>query len=212
MNREFRKKKFPIVISAPSGSGKTTIIQDLLSRGDDYVFAVSTTTRKRRQNEEEGKSYYYVPVDEFKKKIKNNEFLEWAIVHQNYYGTTQKEVDRLNITGKIPIFDIDVQGVKQVKGRILGAVYIFIIPSSIDVLKQRLINRASDNPEQIGIRINNAIKELKEYRDFDYVILNESVEKAVDDLSSIIRAEKCRRHRYDKEIELMMKESSDDTP
>lgn len=206
------KKNFPIVISAPSGSGKTTIIEELLARDDDFIFAVSTTARKKRPGEVEGKSYYFVSTEDFKKKIDNNEFIEWAVVHQNYYGTTQKEIDRLTATGKIPIFDIDVQGVKQIIGKIADAVYIFIIPPSIDVLKKRLINRGCDTDEQIGIRIKNAIKELQEYGDYDYIIVNDDVDKALLDLTSIIRAERCKQYRFYMEIEKILERGFDDTP
>ena len=187
-----RKDRFlnniSIVVSAPSGTGKTTVINMLIEKYGIFDFAVSTTTRPMRTMEKDRKSYYFISIDEFKKKIQNEEFLEWALVHRNYYGTTKKEVDRIKSTGKIPIFDVDVQGAKQLKNKLENAVFILIIPPSIEVLKERLQKRRSDSKEQIAIRVENSIKELEEFEHYDYVIVNDIIERAFEDLDSIITA------------------------
>ncbi|RPI93931.1 MAG: guanylate kinase, partial [Spirochaetales bacterium] len=119
----------------------------------------------------------------------------WAEVHQNYYGTAKKEVDRIKSTGRIPIFDVDVQGARQLKGRIDDAVFIFIAPPSVDSLRERLVKRDTESTEQIELRLSNAIKELQDYVLYDYVIINDSVESSVGSMRSIVGAEMCRMHR-----------------
>lgn len=200
-----------IVVSAPSGAGKTTIIKRLLEKDGRFAFAVSTTTRPMRQGEKRGGSYYFVSREEFREKIDKDEFLEWAVVHQNYYGTSKKEVDRIGDMGKIPIFDLDVQGARSVLGKLDGAIYVFIIPPSIDSLKKRLAARGTDSEEQIRIRFENAIRELREYPMYDYIIVNENVERAVDDLEAIVQAELCRRHRRAVTIKHILEDQSDNT-
>jgi len=187
--------KISIVISAPSGSGKTTIINRLLAEEDKFEFSISSTTRPIRENEISGESYYFLNADEFKSMIKNDEFLEWAVVHGNYYGTAEKEIDRISNKGKVPIFDVDIQGAKSLRKKIKEAVLIFIIPPSKKDLELRLKNRKTDSKEQINIRLKNSIKELKEFRHYDYVIINEKVDTAVDQIKAIITAEKCRISR-----------------
>lgn len=200
---------FSIVVSAPSGTGKTTIIKRLMAKKRNFVFAVSTTTRLRRPGEKDGRNYYFVDEEKFKNKIQDDEFLEWAIVHENYYGTTKKEVDRIGASGKIPIFDVDIQGAKQLRGKLSNAIFVFIIPPSIDELRKRLNERGSDTKEQIEIRISNAIGELKEYRVYDYIVINERIEKAVEDFESILRAENCRSARNSLRIKKILEGYSD---
>lgn len=202
---------FSVVVSAPSGTGKTTLIRELLSRDESLVFVVSTTTRLQRDGEREGNNYYFVTDDEFQKKIQDDEFLEWALVHQKYYGTTKKEVDRIKQSGKIPIFDVDVQGAKQLRGKLGNAVYIFIIPPSIHELKRRLYARRSDSQEQIAIRIANALEELQQYGIYDYLVINDDVEKAVNDCASIIRAELCRITRNSSKMRDILEANNDNS-
>lgn len=188
-------ERFSIVVSAPSGAGKTTIIKRLVALDDRFEFSVSTTTRPPRRSEEFARSYYFVGIEEFHEMVRRGEFIEWAEVHQNYYGTTKKEVDRIKSTGKIPIFDVDVQGARQLKGRIDDAVFIFIAPPSVDSLRERLVKRDTESTEQIELRLNNAIKELQDYVLYDYVIINDSVESSVENMRNIVGAETCRMHR-----------------
>lgn len=189
-----RKNDLSIIISAPSGAGKTTIINKVISGSDDYAFVISTTTRKKRKSEKEGRSYYFISSRSFREKIERDEFIEWSSVHQNYYGVEKKEFDRIMATGKIPLFDVDVQGAAKLKKKIPGAVFIFIIPPSIRILKERLINRDTDSKKDINIRIENAIKEIHESENYDYLIINDDITNAVDDFKGIIRAELCRKN------------------
>ncbi len=181
-----------LIISAPSGAGKTTLINRLLSEYKEYEFSISSTTRSVRNGEIDGKDYYFISQEEFKKQILYNDFIEWAEVHGNYYGTSKKEIDRIEQAGKIPIFDLDVQGVRIIKEKLPGAVFIFIVPPSIDVLAERLKGRRTDSEEQINLRLKNAIEELKQYKLFDYIVVNDKLEEAIKELNSIVVAEKCK--------------------
>jgi len=191
------KDNFSIVISAPSGAGKTTIIQKMLHLDSRLAFSISTTTRAIRQGETEGVNYNFVSIDEFKLKIEKNEFVEWAMVHGNYYGTTKKEIDRILSAGRILIFDVDVQGAESLRGKLTDCLFLFIIPPSLEILEQRLRNRNSDSEEQISIRLKNAVDEIRKYHIFDYIVVNDSVERALDTVFSIIKAEQHRKKRYE---------------
>jgi guanylate kinase len=184
-----------VVISAPSGSGKTTIINELMSSDPRFEFSVSTTTREKRNGEEEGKDYHYIKPEEFENMIEHGEFLEWAIVHGNYYGTLKKEIDRISDTGNIPIFDVDVQGGLSLKKKLDDAVFIFIIPPSRTALKERLIQRKTDHKDIIELRLRNAEEELKSYQIYDYIVVNDDLDGALERLKSIIAAEFCRLDR-----------------
>jgi guanylate kinase len=181
------------VVSAPSGAGKTTLINMLLSVDDRFGFSISTTTRPVRPGEIEGKSYYFTDVAGFRAMIEEGAFVEWARVHGNYYGTAKKEIDRILNTGKIPIFDVDVQGARAMKNAVDGAAYIFIVPPSREVLELRLRNRKTDSEEQIQIRLRNAIRELKEYALYDYIVVNDDLDTALNQVRSIVTAELCKK-------------------
>ncbi len=131
------------------------------------------------------------------------------MVHENYYGTSKKEVDRILALEKIPIFDVDIQGTKNLQNVISDAVYIFIVPPSLDILKQRLINRKTDSEEQIAIRLRNAFAELGEYHRYDYCVVNDAIDRAVGDIEAIIDAEKCRRDRVAPIIRTMLEDFND---
>lgn len=181
-----------LVISAPSGTGKTTIINRILSEDDRLEFVISTTSRKSRKGEIESGCYHFIAEEEFRRRIENDEFIEWSLVHGSYYGITKEEFDRVRDIGRIPIFDIDVQGAKKLKVRLEGAVFIFVIPPSIEVLKERLFVRGTDSEEETRIRLNNVKNELKEFDNYDYIIINDSIDDAVEDLKAILRAELCK--------------------
>jgi len=198
-----------IVISAPSGTGKTTLIYKLLDRLDDLSFVTSTTTRDKRLTEEEGKNYYYVSNNKFQKMIDDKEFLEWAIVHGNRYGTTKKEVDRIRHAGRIPVFDVDVQGARILKSIMGGATFIFIIPPTFEALKKRLKNRATDSEQQIATRLDNAITELKEYTMYDYIVVNDKIDSALSDLESIIRAQMLSKNFMEEKVRLILENNND---
>lgn len=150
-------------------------------------------------------------VDEFHEMVRRGEFIEWAEVHRNYYGTTKKEVDRIKSTGKIPIFDVDVQGARQLKGRIDDAVFIFIVPPSVESLRERLVKRDTESTEQIELRLANAIKELKDYVLYDYVIINDSIDSSVESMRNIVGAESCRMHRVQSRLLLSGGTESDNS-
>jgi guanylate kinase len=199
------------VISAPSGAGKTTLINKLLETENSFMFSISTTTRNRRKDEADGVHYHFVTKDEFCTMIRNDEFVEWAEVYGNYYGTTKKEVDRIKKSGKIPLFDVDIQGSRNLKKQLKGGVFVFIIPPSLDVLKKRLIGRETENHEQLNIRLKNAYKEIAEYVNFDYVIINCDLESAFQRLMSIVIAEKCRLKNIKNQIDSILEDFNDYT-
>jgi len=199
------------VISAPSGAGKTTLINRLLQSRDIFMFSVSTTTRSRRGGEVDGVDYNFVTRGKFLEMISNNEFLEWAEVYGNYYGTTLKEVDRIKNAGRFPLFDVDIQGSRSLKGKIDKAVFIFIIPPSPEVLRTRLEGRQTDTREQIELRLKTACEEISEYRHFDYVIINNNLESAFERLESIVIAEQCKKENIEKKIEGILEDFNDYT-
>jgi guanylate kinase len=176
------------VVSAPSGAGKTTLISKLLKFESRLMFSVSTTTRKIRNNEIDGINYYFISKDEFCRMIDNDEFFEWTEVYDNYYGTTKKEIDRIVQKGKIPLFDVDTRGSVSLREKIEDGVFVLIIPPSYKVLKKRLMERKTDSKEQIDLRLENAYKELYEYRNFDYIIVNDKLDEAYKNINAIISA------------------------
>jgi len=199
------------VISAPSGAGKTTLINRLLETESSFMFSISTTTRSVRLGEMDGVNYHFVSKDSFCKMIENGEFLEWAEVYGNYYGTTKKEVDRIRKSGKIPLFDVDIQGSRSLKKQIIDGVFVFIIPPSLEVLKERLTGRKTEDDEQLNLRLKNAYKEIAEYTNFDYVIINCDLESAFKRLMSIVIAEKCRIKNIKNDIDIILEDFNDYT-
>ena len=178
-----------IIFSGPSGSGKTTIVQHLLkSYPDKLGFSISATTRNKRGSEENGKDYYYLSLEEFKKKIEKDEFLEWEEVYSGrFYGTLKSEAERIWSEGKNVLFDIDVEGGLNLKNQFPDtSIAIFIMPPSIKILEERLRSRKTDSKESIARRIEKAEKELKTARLFDKFIINESLETALVDAQKII--------------------------
>jgi guanylate kinase len=184
-----------LVISAPSGAGKTTLITRLLETDDRLIFSVSTTTRPKREGESEGESYYFINPSEFREMTREGLFIEWAQVHRNYYGTTKKEIDRIAGAGKIPIFDVDVQGARSLKHSLDNAASIFIVPPSRGILVSRLRNRKTESESQIQIRLEKARWELTQYQLYDYIIINDDIDVAVNRVKSIVTAELCRQQR-----------------
>jgi len=186
--------KFSVIISAPSGAGKSTLISRIMKKDPRFSFSVSTTTRSPREGEKDGINYYFKDRKDFEKMIENDEFLEWAEVHGNLYGTSKKEVDRIHAAEKIPLFDIDVQGAKNIREKIAG-VFVFIVPPSMEELKRRLLSRSTDSQETIELRIRNASAELAYAGIYDYVIVNDSLETAENDFFSVMRAEEIKTSR-----------------
>lgn len=188
-----------IVITGPSGCGKSTLAGRMLSEVENLEFSVSYTTRKKRETEREGKDYHFVSEDNFKMMIRDDMFIEWAVVHGNHYGTTKKALEEKKAGGDL-LLDIDVQGAKQVREKIEGAVFVFILPPLFPVLKKRLEQRAQDSPPVIEKRLEKAREEIKSYREFDYVVINDVLDLAVEELKSIIVSQRCRREAREKDI------------
>jgi guanylate kinase len=183
-----------LIISSPSGAGKTTLTARLLAEVKGLTFSISHTTRKPRANETNGKEYHFVSRDEFEQLIAADSFLEWAEVHGNLYGTSKAEIARRSADRGI-VFDIDHQGARQIKCSAADAVAVFILPPSMAVLEQRLRGRASEDEETVQRRFNAAKREIEHYGLFDYVLVNEELEDATRKLISIFLAEECRRSR-----------------
>lgn len=178
-----------IIFSAPSGSGKTTIVRHLLSvLNDKLSFSISATSRSSRGTEENGKDYYYLSAAEFQQKIKDDEFLEWEEVYSGvHYGTLKSEVERIWAGGKHVIFDIDVQGGLNLKHKFKErALAVFVMPPSIKILEERLKSRQTDSPESINLRLKKAEEELKTASMFDRFILNENLETACREAKKLV--------------------------
>ncbi len=176
------------VISGPSGAGKGTINKIVLDKRDDIVMSISATTRKPRTGEIDGKNYYFISEEEFKKRIENDEFIEWAKVYGNYYGTLKEEVSSILSKGKNVVLEIDIQGAQQVKDK-YAAVFVFILPPSLEVLKERVIKRGSETEQSLNIRMLEAKKEIAFIEKYDYFVINDDFYKASKQLESIIEAE-----------------------
>ncbi len=188
------------IISAPSGSGKSTLVARLMAADGQLRFSVSYTTRKPRGNEKPGESYIYIGREEFIRRIEDKEFLEHAEVFGNFYGTNKEVLEQAQSEGKDLILDIDVQGARQLKQRIPEAVTIFILPPSRDILEQRLRSRSEDAEEVIQRRLRDAGEEIRNYKQYDYVLVNHQLEESSSTLASIIRAERVRRSRMEEQI------------
>ena len=193
------------IISAPSGSGKTTLVSQLMAKESNLEFSISCTTRKPRGQEEDGKEYFFISREEFERRIEAGEFLEWAKVFDNYYGTSRQELARAEGLGKDLVLDIDVQGARQLKEKIAGAVSIFILAPSRTELEQRLRSRSEDSDVVIRRRIEEAAAEIRNYSAYDYVIVNDRVDESARNLRSIIRAERVRRQRMDSKVGAILK-------
>jgi guanylate kinase len=185
------------IISAPSGSGKSTLVKNLLGGDRDLRFSVSYTTRKPRGNEAPGESYVYISRQEFIDRIAADEFLEYAEVFGNFYGTHRGALDQARNEGKDLILDIDVQGARQLKKRFPDAVSVFILAPSRDILEQRLRARSEDSEEVIQRRLREAAEEIRNYSQYDYILVNHRVEESVAILAAIVTAERVRRSRME---------------
>ena len=172
-----------VVIVAPSGAGKSTLIKKLMEEVSCLQWSVSCTTRPKRTGEKDGIDYFYITTKDFKSRIEQNEFIEWAKVHSNYYGTSKDFVETGLNSGKNLIFDLDVQGCDSMKS-IYGdeANIIFIEPPSVEALKERLMGRGTDNADVIAERLKNSVKELERRNDYDFNVINDDVNKAYSDL------------------------------
>ncbi|MBE6082428.1 guanylate kinase [Acidilutibacter cellobiosedens] len=184
-----------IVISGPSGCGKGTICEELLNRNKSLSVSVSATTRSPRKGEEYGENYFYMDEKKFQEMVDNDEFLEYAFVHNHYYGTPKQFVFEKLKKGEDIILEIDVQGALNVKKIYPEGVFIFILPPSIDELKNRIVKRGTENLRDIALRLRNAYEELNKAFEYEYLVINDEVPNAVRKIEAIIIAEKCRAVR-----------------
>ncbi len=179
-----------VIISAPSGAGKTTIVNYLLKQDLYLEFSVSATTRAPRGKEKDGKDYYFITTEDFKQKIRNNEFTEWQEVYKdNFYGTLKSEIERIWADKKHVVFDVDVKGGINLK-KIFGpeAISVFIKPPSVDELEKRLLRRATDNKSKIRVRVEKAIEEMKLAEKFDHIVINDNLERAQKEVYELVRS------------------------
>jgi guanylate kinase len=193
----------PLIVSSPSGAGKTTLTNRLRQQVPNVVFSVSHTTRKPRPNEQDGREYHFVDRTEFNRLVESDQFLEWAEVHGNLYGTSRNEVGRAESARGI-LFDIDHQGARQIKCALPEVVTVFILPPSMSVLLSRLRGRASDDDETVLRRYSLARSEIAHYGMFDYVLVNADLDTATEQLVAIFKAEECRRLRAAKLAETLL--------
>jgi guanylate kinase len=186
---------FPLILSAPSGGGKTTIAKAMLARRSDLGYSVSCTTRAPRPGEVEGRDYYFMSRAEFIARREKGAFAESAEVHGNLYGTLRSEIERVLATGKHVVMDIDVQGAVQFIRAFPQTVTIFILPPSAEVLLERLKARKTESPAQLAARLQSALQELQQVGEYEYVIVNDDLERAVASVESIVDAEVVSRER-----------------
>ncbi|MEA3328457.1 MAG: guanylate kinase [Candidatus Omnitrophota bacterium] len=189
------KQGLLIVVSAPSGSGKTTLCKKLVSACSDARHSISATTRPVRKGERNGRDYFFLTAEEFKKRKQNKEFLEWARVFGEYYGTPRKFIKESTRKGKDVVLNIDVQGALQIKRLDPEAVFIFVLPPSLKILEQRLRKRKKDSAQEISKRLRLAKTEISRIDNYDYVIVNKSINDSFRRLLAIVTAEKCKIKR-----------------
>jgi guanylate kinase len=184
-----------IIVSAPSGAGKTTLVAGALGRDSRARPSISFTSRRPRADEEQGVHYHFVSRAEFEAMIANGDFLEWAEVHGNLYGTSRRAVEEIRSSGSDVILTIDIQGAAQARKLFPDAVSVFVMPPSLDALARRLETRGTDTAQDRRLRLDSALHEMEQYVNFDYVVINDDLDRAIDELVAIITAERCRTAR-----------------
>jgi guanylate kinase len=194
-----------IIVSAPSGAGKTTLVGEVLKCDEQSKPSISYTSRAPREGEQNGVHYHFISLEEFEAMIAGGEFLEWAEVHGHLYGTSQKLVDDLRRQGFDVILTIDVQGAEQARRNFSEAVSVFILPPTFEAMVERLNVRGANRADDLQLRLKNARCEIAKCSSFDYIIINDDLDRAVDELASIILAERCRSVRRTSIVEQILK-------
>jgi guanylate kinase len=200
-----KRKNLLFIISAPSGTGKTTVFEKMLKEVDGLIPSVSHTTRSPRKGETNGKEYYFVSREEFEKKNAANEFIEWNEYNGNYYGSSFDNIEKAEKLGKDLLFDIEVNGARNIKKRHDNGVYIFILPPSISVLRERLTKRGAESKKVIEERIKIAKREMRHSIEYDYVVVNDEIDETVKQVFSIIFAERCRNNNIAMNVDDFLK-------
>lgn len=200
-------RSFPVIVSAPSGGGKSTICSRLLKEDSNLRFSVTCTTRRSRPGEKHGRHYYFLDQNEFERARTGGMLLEWARVHGHFYGTPRKFLEDTLRKGKNPLMTIDVQGAMAVKKKVPGTVTIFLFPPDWDTLRLRLVNRR-ETPQSIRVRLKTARREIKTIRNYDYIVVNEKVDRAVSEILTIISAERLKTERRIKHIRRQTRDRS----
>jgi guanylate kinase len=191
--RRAKRRGNIIVLSAPSGTGKTTLVRRLMEAVPDLAFSVSCTTRAPRAGEKNGRDYYFVSRKQFQRMVRRGEFAEWANVFGEFYGTTRKQLREAQSAGRDILLDIDVQGRRQLKRRLPEAVSIFVLPPSFRELSLRLRRRSGDSHEAIARRLRDSGREISSWKEYDYLIVNDRVSRAVEGLAAIVKAARLSR-------------------
>jgi guanylate kinase len=195
-----------LIVSSPSGAGKTTLCNRLRAEFPDLRFSVSHTTRTPRPSEADGREYHFVTKEAFEEMVRAGAFAEWARVHDHLYGTSLREIELARATARGVLFDIDYQGARQIKASLPDAVGVFILPPSLAELERRLRGRGTEDEATTLRRLRNAKGEIEHYGFFDYVIVNGEVDRAYEELRSVVHAERCRRRRHALLCERMLAE------
>jgi guanylate kinase len=193
------------IVSAPSGSGKSTLVRRLLDGDEGLRFSISYTTRTPRGHEVNGHDYFFISREEFELRLKNGEFVEWAEVFGNCYGTHRNNYDQAVAEGRDLLLDIDVKGARQLKQRLPGAISVFILPPSRQILEERLRARSEDAESVIQRRLREAAEEIRNYDQYDYVLVNQDVEESAAALRAIVVAERKRRSRMEEKVRPILK-------
>lgn len=188
-------RAFPVVLAAPSGTGKTTLARALVDRHERFVFSVSATTRPPREGEEDGVDYRFVDGPTFREMAEEGALVEWAEVHGRMYGTTRQALDEAADRGEHVVLDIDVQGARQIRQSVPGAVLIFVLPPSVDALVRRLAGRGTEDAGEVARRLRSALEELRSAPEFDYVVVNHDLDRCLARILRIVDAEACRASR-----------------